>query len=57
MADEVTSHNSEVLVICIRFVDKDCNIRESFLGFSKIPLITGAYITDEIRKVLNDNGF
>ena len=32
IADEVSSHNIEHLPVCLRFVDKDCNIRKEFIG-------------------------
>ena len=37
LTDEVNSHNKENLVIYLRFVDKDKNIREVSVGF--LPLI------------------
>ena len=33
MVDEVTSHNTEVMPLCIRFVDSDKHIREEFIVF------------------------
>lgn len=42
MVDEVTSHNQEWMPLCIRFVDKECNIREEFVQFSKLTRITGS---------------
>ena len=35
MTDEVESHHTEQLPIYLRFVDKECNIREEFLEFDK----------------------
>ena len=32
-ADEVVSHNVEHLVMCLRFVDSECNIHEEFIAF------------------------
>ena len=32
LADEVSSHNTEHLPICLRFVDDKCDIREEFLS-------------------------
>ena len=40
MADEVTSHNKEQLVLCARFVDKNDEIREEFIAFIHLPRIT-----------------
>ena len=34
LADEVTSHNAEHLAICVRFVDKQKEVREEFLSSS-----------------------
>ena len=33
MIDEVTSHNQELMPLCIRFVDSNHNIREEFCSF------------------------
>ena len=48
LADEVTSHNQEILSLCIRFLDAESSIREEFLSFSKVPRITGAVLAAEI---------
>ena len=32
MVDEVTSHNQELMPLCIRFVDKECNIEQNNWG-------------------------
>ena len=53
-ADEVTSHNTEQLAICVRFVDVGGNIREEFLTFVKLARITGAHIAQEILHVLEE---
>ena len=53
-ADEVTSHNTEQLAICVRFVDVGGNIREEFLTFVKLARITGAHIAQEILGVLEE---
>ena len=36
LADEVTSHNTEHLAICARFVDSNRGIREEFLTVIKL---------------------
>ena len=41
LADEVTSHNTEHLALCARFVDANGDIREEFLTFQKLDRITG----------------
>ena len=33
LADEVTSHNVELMPICLRFVDENCDIQEDFVAF------------------------
>ena len=44
LADEVSCHNVEKLPLCIRFMDKDCNIREEFLEFVPLKRVTGTFI-------------
>ena len=39
IADEVSSHNVEHLSVCLRFVDKDCNISEEFIGLMKLERV------------------
>ena len=56
MADEVTSHNREQLALCVRFVDKDNNIREEFVQFKKVERITGKYLADVIINTLKSLG-
>ena len=56
LADEVTPHNTEHLVTYARFVDKDCNIREEFIGFLHIERVTGEFIANTIIKFLQDQG-
>jgi hypothetical protein len=54
MADEVTSHNSEQLALCIRFVDASCDIREEFISFSNVKRITGEHLASEILEILQN---
>lgn len=54
MADEVTSHNTEQLAFCVRFVDTESNIREEFLTFMEVKRITGEYLADAIVQLLED---
>ncbi|XP_035668943.1 52 kDa repressor of the inhibitor of the protein kinase-like [Branchiostoma floridae] len=56
MADEVTSHNTELLAICARFVDSNNNIREDFLKFIQVDRITGRSIAEAILQFLRENG-
>lgn len=53
MADEVTSHNVELMPLCVRFVDKDLNIREELLEICSLPRITGSHIATAIKDVLS----
>ncbi len=51
LADEVTSNNTELMLLCIRFVDGDSNIREEFIQFIELKRITQEYI----RKIITDS--
>ncbi len=53
LADEVTSHNVELMPMCVRFVDKDLNIREELLEICTLPRITGRHIATVIKDVLS----
>ena len=55
LADEVTSNNTEHLALCVRFVDKECNIREEFLTFIPLQRITGEQIAETILNFLDEN--
>ena len=48
IADEVTSHNDKIMSICIRFVEKNKNIREEFLEFIPLERITGEQLAKEL---------
>ncbi|XP_006812758.1 52 kDa repressor of the inhibitor of the protein kinase-like [Saccoglossus kowalevskii] len=50
MADEATSHNTEQLSLCLRFVDKEKNVREEFVDFMHVHSVTGDAIA---RAILN----
>ena len=52
MVDEVTSY-VELMPLCIRFVDKDLNIREEVCS---LPRITGHHIATTIKDVLSRLG-
>ena len=52
MADEVESHHTEQLPICLRFVDKECNIREEFLEFGKCEQTNGESVFKEIMCII-----
>ena len=55
LADEVTSHNTEHLAICARFVDSNREIREEFLTFVELERITGERIAESILAFLKEN--
>ena len=44
MADEATTHNKEQCAFCVRFVDKEGNIREKVLEFLPLIRTTGAFL-------------
>ena len=44
MADEVTTHNEEMLMTCFHYVDQNEEIREVFLEFLELEKITGSEI-------------
>ena len=56
MIDEVTSHNQELMPLCIRFVDSKCNIREEFLQFSCLSRITGEALASVVMHDLKELG-
>ena len=56
LVDEVTSHNVELMPLCVRFVDKDDNIREELLEICTLPRITGQHIATKIKEVLTNLG-
>ena len=50
MVDEVTSHNQELMPLCIRFVDHDCQIREELLKIIALPRVTGEHIAQAFKE-------
>lgn len=56
MVDEVTSHNQELMPLCIRFVDSKYCIREEFMQFSSLSRITGESIASVILSDLEQLG-
>ena len=56
MADEVTSHNKEQLVLCARFINKSNDVREDFIAFIHLPRITGEVIAEMIVSTLQGLG-
>ena len=55
LADEVTSHNTEHLALCTRFVDAKGDIREEFMTFLSLERLTGRFIAEKIIEFLKDN--
>ena len=56
LADEVTSHNVEHLPICVRFVDRDFNIREELVALLKLARVRAVDIADAITETLTNLG-
>ena len=56
LVDEVTSHNQELMPLVIRFVDRNCNIREEFLKFSSLTRLTGKAIASVVVSDLEGLG-
>ena len=52
MVDEVTSHNQEIMPLCIRFVDESNCIREEFIHFSTLVQVTGQFIATQVQSDL-----
>ncbi|XP_037534998.1 zinc finger MYM-type protein 1 [Nematolebias whitei] len=56
LADEVTSHNIEHMAFCVRFVDRESNIREEFLTFVPLSHTTGVYLAKTILQTIEKIG-
>lgn len=56
MVDEVTSHNQELMALCVRFVDVHNDIREEFIQFSTLSRITGEAIATRVCSDLTSLG-
>ena len=56
LADEVTSHNVEHLPMCVRFVDRDFNIREELVALLKLARVRAVDIADAITETLTNLG-
>ena len=50
LADEVTKTNNEILSICIRYVNKEKQIREAFLDLLSLERITRECIDQFLRR-------
>ena len=53
LADEVTSHNTEELSLCLRFVDKQQNILEEFIDSIILRRTTGEIISEAIIQTIH----
>ena len=56
MADEVTTHCVEELALCLRYVDDNKDVQEDFVGFIRLPRITGEVIATQILNQLEALG-
>ena len=56
MVDEVTSHNKEIMPLCVRFVDTHKDIQEEFIQFSTLTRVTGEAIAARVCSDLADLG-
>ena len=56
MVDEVTSHNKEIMPLCVRFADAHKDIREEFIQFSTLTRVTGEAIATRVCSDLADLG-
>ena len=56
MVDEVTSHNKEIMPLCVRFVDVHKDIREEFIQFSTLTQVIGEAIAARVCSDLADLG-
>lgn len=56
LADEVSSHNTEHLPICVRFVDDSFEIREDFIGYAKLERVRAQDIANAIKGMLLEVG-
>ena len=56
MVDEVTSGNTELMPVCILFVDKELTIKEEFLEVVALKHITALHIANKIKDVLGRLG-
>jgi hypothetical protein len=52
LADEISSHKTNQLAFCLRFVDSNRSIREEFLQFSKVQRTNGETVAAEILQTL-----
>ena len=51
LADEVSSHNTEHLAVCLRFVYKACTLREEFVAFVQLDRVRAADVAKALECV------
>ena len=56
LADEVTRSNDEILSICMRYVNKEKQVREALLDFLSLERITGEWVGQTILKFYEEKG-
>ena len=52
LADEAASHNQEQIALCIRFVDKNQDIREEFIKCEALERTTVHHIASSVKNSL-----
>ena len=53
---QAASHNQEQIALCIRFVDKNQDIREEFIKFEALERTTAHHIASSIKNSLQQIG-
>ena len=56
LADEVSSHNTEHLAVCLRFVDPCGQIREDFVAFIKMNRVRAVDLEEALTRLLTEIG-
>ena len=56
LADEVTSHNTEYMAVCVRFVDATASIREEFVALVKLERVHAVDISNALQDVIRKVG-
>ena len=56
LADEVSCRIVEHMPVCLRFVDKECDIWEEFIGFVKLQRVRAVDIADAIVTTIENLG-
>ena len=56
LANEVSCPNVEHMPICLRFIDKECDIREEFVGFVNLQRVRAVNFADAIVSTIENLG-